>query len=162
MSDIQTVLWALPRIRRVCRAREVPGAAAERPPLSDHQARILGYLDGTDPTMVTELAEHMRVTPSTMSLNLKRLREAGFVTSQRDPADRRVMNVRLTEAGVGARDAMSELDPDRVDAVLRRLSPEGRQRAMLGLRLLAEAAGEVAGVASSSSGSMGTGSSKGT
>jgi DNA-binding MarR family transcriptional regulator len=145
MSDIQTVLWALPRIHGVCRARDDPGAGMERVPLSDHQARILGYLDGTDPTMVTELAEHMRVTPSTMSLNLKRLRDAGFVTSQRDPDDRRVMNVRLTEVGVRARNATSALDPDRVDALLRRLGPEGRQRAMIGLRLLAEAADEAAG-----------------
>jgi DNA-binding MarR family transcriptional regulator len=121
----------------------MPDSGADRPPLSDHQARTLGYLDETDPTMVTELAEHMRVTPSTMSLNLKRLREAGFVQSRRDPEDRRVMNVLLTELGVSARDATSTLDPGRVDAMLQRLGPEGRQRAMVGLRLLAEAAGEV-------------------
>ena len=113
--------------------------------MSDHQARILGHLDRADPTMVTELAEQMRVTPSTMSLNLKRLREAGFVTSQRDPQDKRVMNVLLTDSGVRARDASSELDPDRVDRVLQRLGPEGRRRAVDGLRLLAEAADEVLG-----------------
>lgn len=145
MSDIQTVLWALPRIQEVCRSRPDPGEGAERPGLSDHQVRILGYLDGEDPTMVTELAEHMRVTPSTMSLNLKRLREAGFISSQRDPDDKRVMNVRLTESGVHARDALSALDPNRVDAMLRRLGPEGRQRAIVGLRLLADAAEELAG-----------------
>jgi len=151
MSDIQIVLWALPRIHGVCRVRHVPEPGEERLALSDHQARILGYLDGSDPTMVTELAEHMRVTPSTMSLNLKRLREAGFVSSQRDPDDRRVMNVRLTESGVRARDTLSVLDPDRVDAMLRRLGPEVRRRAMDGLRFLAEAADELArsgGVAS--------------
>jgi DNA-binding MarR family transcriptional regulator len=108
--------------------------------VSDHQARILGHLDGDDPTMVTELAEHMGVTPSTMSLNLKRLRESGLVTSARDPQDRRVMNVRLTEAGVRARDALGGLDPARVDALLRRLGPERRQWAVTGLRLLADAA----------------------
>jgi DNA-binding MarR family transcriptional regulator len=122
----------------------MPGSGVDRPALSDHQARILGYLDDEDPTMVTELAEHMRVTPSTMSLNLKRLREAGFVTSRRDPEDRRVMNVLLTEAGVTARDATGVLDPDRVDALLRRLGPEGRRRAVVGLRLLAEAADDFA------------------
>jgi len=95
--------------------------------------------------MVTELAQHMRVTPSTMSLNLKRLREAGFVSSERDPDDKRVMNVRLTDSGVGARDALSELDPVRVDALLQRLGPEGRQRAIVGLRLLAEAADAMTG-----------------
>jgi DNA-binding MarR family transcriptional regulator len=143
MSDIQMVLWALPRIQGACRTRHAIGAGASGSGVSDHQARILGYLDAQDPTMVGELADQMRVTPSTMSLNLKRLREAGLVTSGRDPADRRVMNVRLTEAGITARNASSLLDPDRVDSLLRRLGPEGRQIALSGLRLLAEAADEV-------------------
>ena len=140
MADLEIILQALPRIHDFCRARHSPGESEAHGEVSDHQARILGYLDGTDPTMVTELAEHMGVTPSTMSLNLKRLREAGLVMSSRDPEDRRVMNVRLTEAGVRAREALGRLDPERVDALLRRLGPEGRQWAVVGLRLLAEAA----------------------
>jgi DNA-binding MarR family transcriptional regulator len=139
MSDLQIVLSTLPRIHEACRARSVPGVAVPRS-VSEHQVRILCLLDGTDPTMVTELAEYMGVTPSTMSLNLKRLREGGLVSSERDPSDRRVMNVRLTEDGVQVRDALSSLDPARVDALLRGLGPEGRARAVLGLRLLAEAA----------------------
>lgn len=139
MSDIETVLWALPRIERACRGRH-RGGSPEHTSISDHQARILGYLHEADPTMVTELAEHMAVTPSTMSLNLKRLREAGLVTSERDPEDRRVMNVRLTPEGGRARNALRALDPARVDALLQRLGPEGRQLAVGALRLLADAA----------------------
>jgi DNA-binding MarR family transcriptional regulator len=144
MSDIQTVLWALPRIHGACRARAVESPAGSSPSVSDHQARILGYLDDVDPTMVGELAEHMGVTASTMSLNLKRLREGGLVTRERDPDDGRVVNVRLTEAGVAVRDRLNRLDPVRVDVLLRRLGPEGRRAAMLGLKLLAEAAGDLA------------------
>jgi DNA-binding MarR family transcriptional regulator len=140
MSDLEIVLETLSRIHDACRARHAPGEPLADGGVSDHQARILGYLDGSDPTMVTELAEHMGVTPSTMSLNLKRLREAGLVVSTRDPEDRRVMNVRLTEEGARARERLGRLDPDRVDALLRRLGPEGRQWAVIGLRLLAEAA----------------------
>lgn len=139
MSDIQMVLWALPRIQEACRTRRLPGRD-EMAGVSEHQVRILGLLDVADPTMVTELADHMGVTPSTMSLNLKRLRKAGLVSSERDPSDRRVMNVHLTEEGARVRDALSTLDPTRVDAVLRRLGPEGRARAVAGLRLLADAA----------------------
>ncbi|MGD2044621.1 MAG: MarR family transcriptional regulator [Gemmatimonadota bacterium] len=139
MSDLQTILWALPRIHDACRARTLPGSEGA-PEVTEHQVRILSQLDARDPTMVTELADFMRVTPSTMSLNLKRLREAGLVRSERDPSDRRVMNVRLTEEGVRVRDALSALDPARVDAILRSMGPEGRARAVVGLRLLAEAA----------------------
>lgn len=140
MSDLDIVLQALPKIHDACRARRVPGADPELPAVSEHQARILAFLDASDPTMVTELAEHMGVTASTMSLNLKRLREAGLVTSSRDPDDRRVMNVRLTEEGTRARDALGRLDPDRVDSLLQRLGPEARHWVVTGLRLLADAA----------------------
>ena len=90
--------------------------------------------------MVSELAEHAGVTLSTMSLTLKRLEMAGFVRRDRDPADRRVTNVRLTDAGVRLRDAHTLLDPDRVDGMLRMLDPERRREALRGLALLADAA----------------------
>jgi DNA-binding MarR family transcriptional regulator len=140
MSDLDAFLQLLPRINAACASRRAHGVGSDHPDLTEHQVRILGLLDDVDPAMVTELAEHMGVTPSTMSLTLKRLRDTGYVTSERDPADRRVMNVRLTEQGLRARDAAAGLDPDRVDALLGRLGPEGRQRALLGLRLLADAA----------------------
>jgi hypothetical protein len=50
------------------------------------------------------------------------------------------MNVRLTEAGERARDAMRPLDAARVEAVLGSLWPEDRRRAVEALSLLAEAA----------------------
>ncbi len=139
MSDIEIVLGAYPRIHFACRAREIR-AVAGGAALSEHQARILSHLDAEDPTMVTELAEYMGVTPSTMSLNLKRLQAGGFITRERDPADRRVMNVLLTEAGVRVRDSTTLLDADRVDAMLSGLRPETRARALEGLTILADAA----------------------
>jgi DNA-binding MarR family transcriptional regulator len=90
--------------------------------------------------MVGELAEAMGVTASTMSLNLKRLQEGGFVTRSRDPEDRRVMNVVLTERGRRLRDAQSILDPDRVHAMLALMRPDERRRALEGVALLADAA----------------------
>ncbi len=139
MSDVEIVLSAFPRLHFACRAREVRDVVGGGV-LTEHQARILSHLDAADPTMVTELADYMGVTPSTMSLNLKRLRDAGFVCRERDPEDRRVMNVRLTEAGERIRDALTVLDPERVHAMLRGLRPEDRRWAVRGLALLAEAA----------------------
>ncbi len=139
MSDVDVVLSALPRILRACRTRDVADPTGSGV-VSAHQARILSCLDAVDPTMVTELADFMGVTASTMSLNLKRLREAGFVTTERDPADRRVRNVRLTEAGVRIRESATELDRNRVEAVLRTLRPDERALASRGLTVLAESA----------------------
>ena len=108
--------------------------------MTAHQAKLLGLLDTDDPAMVSELAEHAGVTLSTMSLTLKRLEAAGFVRRDRDPVDRRVRNVRLTDAGARLRDAHPLLDPQRVDGVLRMLDPERRREALRGLGLLADAA----------------------
>lgn len=140
-DDVDLALYALPRIYHACKRRNT-GDAATGEVASEHQARILSHLDAFDPTMVTELAEYMGVTPSTMSLNLTRLQEAGLVSRERDPDDGRVMNVRLTEAGQKVRDGRSVLDADRVEAMLRRLRPEDRRQAVRGLSALAAAAGE--------------------
>jgi DNA-binding MarR family transcriptional regulator len=137
MSDVEIVLSALPRILLACRVREVSGGTTT---VSAHQGQILSQLDREDPTMVTELAASMAVTPSTMSLNVKRLREAGLVICERDPDDRRVMNVRLTETGERAETALRTLDAERVEAMLEALWPEDRRRALEGLAALAEAA----------------------
>ena len=147
MSDVDAVMSALPRILFACRSRAgSSGASAGRAGalaegrVSAHQGHILAQLDADDPTMVGELADSLGVTPSTMSLNLKRLREAGLVLCERDPDDRRVMNVRLSEAGERARDGARPLDADRVAEVLDGLWPEDRRRAVEALSMLAEAA----------------------
>ena len=139
MSDIETVLSALPRIQFACRVTLVRDSVSGRL-LTEGQARILSQLHSTDPTMVTELAEYMGVTASTMSLNLKRLLEAGFISRERDPEDRRVMNVLLTESGSRIREALRVLDPGRVEAMLNSLSGEERRLVVRGLALLADAA----------------------
>jgi DNA-binding MarR family transcriptional regulator len=138
-SDVEIVLQTLPRIHFALRARGVsdPEGGVD---VSEHQARILGLLDLDDPAMVTELAEAMGVTASTMSLNLKRLERAGLITRGRDPADRRVMNVRLSPAGSRIREGLGELDVGRVDALLRALGRDERRGALQGLVALAEAA----------------------
>jgi DNA-binding MarR family transcriptional regulator len=139
MSNLDLITAALPRIDFACRSREVrnPKTGGH---LTDHQIRTLSQLDVADPTMVTELAEFLGVTPSTMSLNLKRLEEGGFIQRTRDPADRRVMNVLLTKSGLRMLEIASPYDPERVAAMLASLRPDERMRALEGLGILAEAA----------------------
>lgn len=90
--------------------------------------------------MVGELAEHLGVTASTMSLTLKRMEQSGLVRRSRDPLDRRVTNVRLTPAGVRARDALAEVDPERLHRLLSLLGPELRRDTESALLALAGAA----------------------
>ena len=138
MSEIATITAVLPQLERACRGRAVDPTTGGR--LTLKQARTLDQLDAQDPMMVTELAEYLGVTASTMSLNLKRLEGAGLVERSRDPEDARVMNVVLTDEGVRARDRSRTIDPQRVAAMLDRLRPEERRGAAATLARLAEAA----------------------
>jgi DNA-binding MarR family transcriptional regulator len=139
ISDVDVVVRTVSRIVEAYRARSARDEESGLE-VTDKQARILRQLDDRDPTMVGELAEFLGVTASTMSLNLKRLDEMGCVTRARDPDDRRVMNVRLTDRGRRLRDGASLLDRVRVDSALGTLRPEERTRVLEGLALLAEAA----------------------
>ena len=58
------------------------------------------------------------------------------------------MNVRLTPEGRAVRDAAELVDPGRVDALLRLLPPDRRQRAVDGLAILADAADRLAALGS--------------
>ncbi len=139
MSNVDMVMNSLARLAELLRVRSWESDAGTGR-VTGHQLRLLRQLDDTDPVMVGELADYLRVTPSTMSLNLKRLEAAGLVTRRRDPADRRVMNVLLTEEGRAIRDAAPPLDPSRVDALLVSMRPDERERALAGLFALSEAA----------------------
>jgi DNA-binding MarR family transcriptional regulator len=138
---VRQVLDLYPRIYYACHTRHVRDAQTEQV-LSAHQAGILSHLDDVEPTTLLELAGHLGVTASTMSLAIERLVRQGFVLRQRDPRDRRAVQLRLSEAGVRVKEAQSVLDPERVRAVLRRLSPGDRQKALDGLALLARASQE--------------------
>lgn len=140
-SDVDAVLQAYPRIYFACHTRHVHDAPSGLV-LSRHQASILSHLDDVDPISLSDLAAHMGVTPSTMSLSIKRLERQGCVGRSPDPRDGRSVELRLTELGVRIRDSQSVLDPDRVRGVLDSMPESDRHAALRGLRILAEASGE--------------------
>ena len=119
--------------------RHVRDEQAQRT-LSAHQASILDHLDELAPTQVHELASHMGVTPSTMSLHLDKLEAGKYVRRTRDPEDARRVQVRLTKAGVRIKQKQKVLDPDLVAKMLAHLNQEERTAALRGLELLAEGA----------------------
>lgn len=108
--------------------------------LSAHQASILDHLDAVEPMSLNDLAAHMGVTPSTMSLNIDRLERGGYVIRERADDDRRRLQLRLTDAGERMKAAGSVLDPRRVALLLGQLSSNERRDALAGLELLAAAA----------------------
>jgi DNA-binding MarR family transcriptional regulator len=136
---VQAVLSAYPTIHAACRRRHVRDPLSGRR-LSPHQAGLLEHLDPVTPIAVGDLAQRLRVTPATISLQLSRLVRLRLVARARDQADARRVHLRLTEAGTRMRGTRSLLDPDRVRAALTQLPAPERDAVVVGVRLLARAA----------------------
>ena len=137
--DVDRVMTLYPRIFFACHTRHVRDERSGTV-LTAHQASVLDHLDERNPVTVGELADHMGVTPGTMSVHLDRLEGRGFVSRRRSESDGRQVELRLTDDGVRVRDAKSVLDPGLVRQMLDRLSASERREAIRGLALLAEAA----------------------
>lgn len=138
---VRAVLDHYPKIFFACHTRHVRDERQGRT-LSAHQAGILDHLDEVEPTGLTDLARHMGVTPSTMSLAVDRLEAQGYMVRERDAGDGRRVNLRLTAAGGRIKEKDKVLDPDLLRGMLKRLLPRELERAVGGLELLARVARE--------------------
>lgn len=141
-ADVETVLRCYPQIFFACHRRHVKDEAS-RAVISSHQASFLDHLDDAQGTSLLDLARHMGVTPSTMSLTIDRLERGGYVTRERSKEDKRRVELRLTPAGVRIKRQEKVLEPELVQAMLSRMSDRRRKQALRGLELLAEASVEM-------------------
>jgi DNA-binding MarR family transcriptional regulator len=141
-AEVETVLRCYPQIYFACHRRHVRDEQTQTL-LSSHQASILDHLDDVEATSLLDLARHMGVTASTMSLAIDRLEAGGYVTRERGREDKRRVELRLTPAGVRIKKQQKVLEPELVSAMLARLDPARRRRALEGLEMLAEAAHEM-------------------
>lgn len=108
--------------------------------LTANQVSILDHLDLDEPVTLLDLATHMGVTPSTMSISIDRVGKLGYIKKEKDKTDARKTNLTLTAEGSKIKKNKSVLDESRVQAVLNRLKAAERALVLEGLRLLADAA----------------------
>ena len=143
-AALATVLECYPQVFFACHRRHMRDEGTGQT-LSSHQASVLDHLDADVPMHLHELAAHLGVTPSTMSLTIDRLERGGFVRRSQDGQDARRVNLRLTKAGLRIKQQQKVLEPDLVTAMLERLKGDERDAALRGLELLAKAALELRG-----------------
>lgn len=127
LAEVLAALGELFVAQRRLRGRDArqPGA------LSFAQLRVLAALEEAGGSPAGRLAEHAGVSPATVTGMLDGLEQAGIVTRVRSEADRRVVLIRLTDAGRRLRDdrragvraafaeAFSVLDPQELAAAPR-------------------------------------------
>ena len=114
---VRQVMELYPRIYFACHTRHVrdPGnsPAPERAP-----GQYSGSLwMNTSRSPLLDLAKHMGVTPSTMSLNIERLVRRGYVSRERAAEDGRRLEAAHYAGRVRLRGSKSVLDPARVRAL---------------------------------------------
>lgn len=137
--DVAAVFRDYPRIFLSCHRQHVRDPKSGTL-LSSNQASILDHLDSVHATTLSDLAKHMGVTASTMSISVDRLVKLEYVARELDEADRRRVRLRLTAAGVRVCAESSVLEPDLVEDMLDQLTPAERRDALKGLSLMARAA----------------------
>jgi MarR family transcriptional regulator, organic hydroperoxide resistance regulator len=138
-AGINRVLQSYPKIYLACHTRHIrDNESGEK--LTQHQASVLDHLSGDSPLSVSELARHLDVTESTMSIQVTQLENAGYVRRIRDSRDRRCVRVRLTAQGVRVKQQNTVLDPDLVRQMISLLGPDDAEAALRGLELLSIAA----------------------
>lgn len=101
---------------------------SERPEgsLGDAALAVLTRLHKHGPQTLTELSEHDRVSPASMSQTVNRLTSADYAVRTRDPGDRRKVLFSATEAGHELAEAARAQRNAWLDERLRALSAEDR------------------------------------
>jgi MarR family transcriptional regulator, organic hydroperoxide resistance regulator len=138
-AEVDLVLRCYPQIYFACHRRHVRDEKTQNL-ISAHQASILDHLDDVEGTSMLDLARHMGVTASTMSLTVDRLERGGYVRRERSKQDARRVDLRLTPAGVRIKRQQKVLEPELISAMLGKLDEKRRKKALRGLELLGEAA----------------------
>jgi DNA-binding MarR family transcriptional regulator len=101
--------------------------------LSLTAAATLATLERSGPSRLTSLAAQEGVTQPAMTQLIARLQESGLVSRTADPADGRVVQVRVTDEGRAMLARRRAVRAERLAEILARLSPE--EQAALGTAL---------------------------
>ena len=136
VADIQRYY---PQIYLACHVDHVRSRTT-RWKLSSRDSSILSHLDRDHAMRPRDLARHLGVAASTLSATLARLERNGYITNEADTRDHRKRELRLTSQGAEAMASTSVLDAAKVRALLERVSPAARAKAVHGLAILAKAA----------------------
>jgi len=138
-DDVSRLMNFYPLIYFACHTRHITDRDTGIK-LTTNQASVLDHLDLEDSVSLYDLAMHMGVTPSTMSITIDRIAKLGYVKKEKDKKDARKANLTLTKEGNKIKQSKSVLDPERIEEVLNRLNATERKLALDGLGLLAYAA----------------------
>lgn len=131
-----TVMDTVPLIMRFIRAdMRAIGATT----LSVPQFRTLAFLDRHPGSSLSDLAEHLGVTPATASATVERLVQQSYVQREHHPQERRKVVLELTAAGNQHLQQARTQTRRQISTLLDSLTPEQVQQIEASLLLLKQA-----------------------
>lgn len=130
------------RLRRALRASIRTDYPWESLPMA--QVEVLQSLAEHSPLRARDLADRLRLAPSTVSGLLTQMIASGLVERGTDPRDRRVAVVALNDAGRGQLAAWNDAHHRRIAAALGTLAPTERSSIDNALPALAQLAEQLA------------------
>jgi DNA-binding MarR family transcriptional regulator len=107
--------------------------------VSMSQAFALHELDTDTPLSQRDLAERLRLEKSTVSRLAAELERKGLVVRERDPANRRLYRLRLTDAGRARHVHMAKMFHVQYDRWVSAMTPTEREALLTGLPALLRA-----------------------
>ncbi|MBI4636578.1 MAG: MarR family transcriptional regulator [Candidatus Rokubacteria bacterium] len=108
------------------------------------QSQVLFFVGEHPGCHMGDVAKAFGVTLPAITHIVDRLEQKQFVVRGDHPADRRVYLLELTRQGTALVQELHTMQMRSLEKVLRRMSPEDRQRVIRGLEALVDAAAEAA------------------
>jgi DNA-binding MarR family transcriptional regulator len=96
-------------------------------PAQGRALRIITRSEDEEPLRMTELADRLGIVPRSVTTVVDALEEAGLVTREIDPRNRRAILLRLTDRGAAVRDDLREARRRAAEELFAPLSAEDRK-----------------------------------
>lgn len=106
--------------------------------ISHQSVRILQMVHKKQFVMIRDIAEHLSISHNTASEHVKKLVNSGWIQKERYEEDQRKVYLHLTELGLKIVKKNTELDEEKLQAALDKLSEEEKLQVVQAFQLLSE------------------------
>jgi DNA-binding MarR family transcriptional regulator len=106
--------------------------------ISHQSVRILQMVQKKHCVMIRDIAEQLSISQNTASEHVKKLVDRGWLYKERSEEDQRKVYLNLTDAGLAILKKNTELDGEKLQAALSRLTASEREQVVKALGLLSE------------------------
>lgn len=135
-AQIRRLLHAYPAIYLACHRRHIRDDSGAL--VTAHQASVLDHLDTRTPTTLSNLAQHLGVGRSAMSIQVDRLVRRGYIQRRSVRGDGRKVGLTLTDAGNRVKSQNSVLDPELVREMFASIPKSELESGLEGIERLAK------------------------